>query len=180
MKGFPMIEGTEPMKKMHEGAMKKMHASPTKAMSPKKAMKEPMKKMHDGAMKKMHDGAMKKMHDSAMKAMKDPMKKMEGAMKAMDGAMKAMSPKKAMDKSPTKAMSPKKKDELSPADNKRFDNLLGTLNKMNDPINSNRGKSIIKELKKIKPGFDLEDYTLGQDTDEPFSAADFKKSKKKK
>ena len=149
MKGFPMIEGTEPMKKMHEGAMKKMHASPTKAMSPKKAMKEPMKKM-------------------------------EGAMKAMDGAMKAMSPKKAMDKSPTKAMSPKKKDELSPADNKRFDNLLGTLNKMNDPINSNRGKSIIKELKKIKPGFDLEDYTLGQDTDEPFSAADFKKSKKKK
>ena len=172
MKGFPMVEGTEPMKVMKDAAMKKMHASPTKAMSPKKAMKEPMKKMHDGAMKKMHD--------SAMKAMKDPMKKMEGAMKAMDGAMKAMSPKKAMDKSPTKAMSPKKKDELSPADNKRFDNLLGTLNKMNDPINSNRGKSIIKELKKIKPGFDLEDYTLGQDTDEPFSAADFKKSKKKK
>ncbi len=162
MKGFPMIQGTEPMKKMHEGAMKKMHASPTKAMSPKKAMKEPMKKMHDGAMKKMHDGAMKKMHDSAMKAMKAPMKKMEGAMKAMDGAMKAMSPKKAMDKSPTKAMSPKKKAELSGPDKKRFDNLLNTLNKMNDPQNSNRAKTIVKELKKLKPGFDPADYTMGQ------------------
>ena len=92
MKGFPMIEGTGPMKKMKEGAMKKMHASPTKAMSPKKAAHAPLKDKH--AMKKMHDGAMKKMHDGAMKAMKAPMKKMEGAMKAMDGAMKAMSPKK--------------------------------------------------------------------------------------
>ena len=106
MKGFPMVEGTEPMKVMKDAAMKKMHASPTKAMSPKKAMKEPMKKMHDGAMKKMHDGA--------MKAMKAPMKKMEGAMKAMDGAMKAMSPKKAMDESPKKAMDESPKKAMSP------------------------------------------------------------------
>jgi hypothetical protein len=91
---------------------------------------------------------------------------MEGAMKAMDGAMKAMSPNK--------------KAELSSADNKRFDNLINTLNKMNDPINSNRGKSIIKELKRLKPDFNPEDYSVGQTTNEPFSASEFKKSKKKK
>tara|TARA_B100000424_G_scaffold34608_1_gene23380 strand:+ start:2128 stop:2784 length:657 start_codon:yes stop_codon:yes gene_type:complete len=215
MKGFPMIEGTEPMKKMKEGAMKKMHASPNKKDEPDYLKKRkldynpqsqqgknnetndnlprlggtltkvkkkiltgtnpPNKKMHDGAMKKMHDGAMKKMHDGAMKAMKAPMKKMEGAMKAMDGAMKAMSPKKMahspkkmahspknMGHSPTKAMSPKKKTELSGPDKKRFNNLLDTLNKMNDPQNSNRAKTIVKELKKLKPDFDPADYTMGQ------------------
>ena len=36
MKGFPMVEGTAPMKEMKEGAMKAMHASPAKAMSPNK------------------------------------------------------------------------------------------------------------------------------------------------
>jgi len=163
MKGFPMIKGTGAMKAMKESAMKAMKEgamkamSPNKAMSPKKAMKDPMKAMKD-----------------PMKAMKAPLKRMEGAMKAMDGAMKVM------DESPKKAMSPNKKAKLSPADEKRFDNLLGTLNKMADPINSNRGKSIVKELKRIKPDFDPEDYSVGQTTNEPFSAAEFKKSKKKK
>mgnify|MGYP003137977327 CR=1 FL=1 len=193
-----MIEGTEPMKKMHEGAMKKMHASPTKAMSPMKDDKPDYlekrelnyipqsqqgknnlprlggkltkieKKIKTGTdpKKKMHDGAMKKMHDSAMKAMKAPMKKMESAMKAMDGAMKAMSPKKMahspknMGHSPTKAMSPKKKNELSEADKKRKKALLARLDKMSDPIDSNQGKSILKEIKKIDPNFNPDNITL--------------------
>ena len=52
--------------------------------------------------------------------------------------------------------------KMSSADEKRYDNLLNTLNKMNDPMNSNRGKSILKELKKLKPGFNPEDHTMGQ------------------
>ena len=52
--------------------------------------------------------------------------------------------------------------KMSSADEKRYDNLLNTLNKMNDPMNSNRGKSIVKELKKLKPGFNPEDHTMGQ------------------
>ena len=52
--------------------------------------------------------------------------------------------------------------KMSSADEKRYDNLLNTLNKMNDPMNSNRGKSILKELKKLKPGFNPEDHTVGQ------------------
>ena len=122
MKGFPMVEGTEPMKAMKEGAMKAMHASPTKAMSPNKAIDDPaMKAMHaspNKAMSPMKDRfrttnqptkkvaikatkkvaikkpPVKKLDNGAMKAMHGPMKKMEGAMKAMHGAMKAMSPMK--------------------------------------------------------------------------------------
>ena len=52
--------------------------------------------------------------------------------------------------------------KMSSADEKRYNNLLNTLNKMNDPMNSNRGKSIVKELKRIKPGFNPEDHTMGQ------------------
>ena len=40
--------------------------------------------------------------------------------------------------------------------------LLDQLSKMKDPMNSNRGKSILKELKKLKPGFNPEDHTMGQ------------------
>ena len=52
--------------------------------------------------------------------------------------------------------------KMSSADEKRYNNLLNTLNKMNDPMSSNRGKSIVKELKRIKPGFNPEDHTMGQ------------------
>ncbi len=90
-------------------------------------------------------GAMKAM--SPKKAMKDPMKAMKDPMKAMK-------------ESPNKAMSPKKKNGLDPADKKRKKVLLAKLDSMEDPMNSNQGKTVLKEIKKIDPGFDPESITL--------------------
>ena len=82
-------------------------------------------------------GAMKAM--SPKKAMKDPMKAMKDPMKAMK-------------ESPNKAMSPKKKNGLDPADKKRKKVLLAKLDSMEHPMNSNQGKTVLKEIKKIDPG----------------------------
>ena len=132
MKGFPMIEGTEPMKKMKDGAMKKMHASPTKAMSPMKddnlakleLRQKEVKKLPklELRQKKVATGSIpqtisrkdpstdinpqsnpkKKMHDGAMKKMHD------GAMKAMKAPMKKMEGAMKAMHGAMKAMSPKK------------------------------------------------------------------------
>ena len=57
-------------------------------------------------------------------------------------------------------MSPKKKNGLDPADKKRKKVLLAKLDSMKDPMNSNQGKTVLKEIKKIDPGFNPESITL--------------------
>lgn len=89
-----------------------------------------------------------------------PAMKETGAMKAMSPKKAMKDPMKAMKESPNKAMSPKKKNGLDPADKKRKKVLLAKLDSMEDPMNSNQGKTVLKEIKKIDPGFDPESITL--------------------